>query len=684
MTALQNNRWVAADGEFATRIEVPDVEGFFSKSVLVEPGFRALFLERGQSLGELPPGQHTLANIIDRMKFWTRKTATVIVARQQEVPIELNCGGLLTREFLEVEVAATLSVQIDDVALFFSNLMGSKSAVSIDETKEIVFPLFRQSLWETIGRLSIKDLAGEEARKDIENCVAQSLGTALTRYGLRFASVRTLSVSHPEYDAQRRRTGELWLQREQLDFDKLEAQLAADKLFAEIERQEKTDDLEVLAQNVAADRMEADLSVRMRRIGIRKQMREAALAGQFDRINSEEELAAFLQQRDKERLIRQDEADALAAALKDKGTDRTIARNQLLRKLEIEQQAELDTVRIDLNFAQKMQTRRHEIALADLNASDESRRWKERLERESAEAEHRRTEAAKKIEHDRKQALAQGTDRRDDEWQEMQHAQRISRLKGEIQLDQATTQQRVSLLQLETSKSHQTAALEMTRRKSELEREVTRNTGLDQIERLKQVQEMNLALARAQQEMKLADRRQEQELLVLKEDRAAQRQVDVMMASRGMSKYELLATSQNASIIADVMKHGASAKATVGVANAQAMASQGTSSREQALQQQLLDSQKENMDKVIAAYKEAMQGQQSGFQQFGTTIESVTRNLAPQPPQVIATGGGATSSPGQHGTSAGPPAGKKVILCPQCRTENEEQDRHCRRCGKDL
>jgi hypothetical protein len=266
----------------------------------------------------------------------------------------------------------------------------------------------------------------------------------------------------------------------------------------------------------------------------------------------------------------------------------------------------------------------------------------------------------------------------------MQHVQRMTRLKGEIQGDQATTQQRVSLLQLETSKAHQTAALEMARRKSELERDITRNAGLDQLERLKQVQEMNLAFARAQQEMKLADRRQEQELLVLKEDRTAQRQVDVMMAARGMSRYELLATSQNAAIIADVMKHGASTKATIGVANAQAMSSQGVSAREQALQQQLLDSQKENMEKVIAAYKEAMQGQQSGFQQFGTTVENVTRNLAPQPPHVIAAGGGVAPAPGQPGGPPAAPGGAKVVLCPQCRTENEVQDRHCRRCGKDL
>ena len=135
MTTLLNNRWVASDDEFATRIEIPDVQGFFAKSVLVEPGFRALFIEKGQSLGELPPGQHTLSNIVDRMKFWTQKTATVIVARQQDVRLELVCPELLTSEFLEVEVTLSVTVRLEDVALVTTN--GARNLTRFEKQLEI-------------------------------------------------------------------------------------------------------------------------------------------------------------------------------------------------------------------------------------------------------------------------------------------------------------------------------------------------------------------------------------------------------------------------------------------------------------------------------------------------------------------------------------------------------------------
>ena len=52
MAELHNNRWVAGPDDFAVRVELADVSGFFSKTLTIEPGVRALFLERGVSVGE--------------------------------------------------------------------------------------------------------------------------------------------------------------------------------------------------------------------------------------------------------------------------------------------------------------------------------------------------------------------------------------------------------------------------------------------------------------------------------------------------------------------------------------------------------------------------------------------------------------------------------------------------------
>ncbi len=683
MTELHNNLWIARDNDFATRVEVSDIAGFFFKTLTIEPGVRAMILEGGHSVGEVPPGQYTLQGLTDKLKFWTKKTITAILTRQGEVALDLNCSGLATSELLEVEVAVRLSVQIDDVALFQKNLLASRQALTVDDLREIVLPIVRQALWETVGRLSIKDLTGDQARTDLELCVGQALGTALVRNGLRFSHVQTLSVSHPEYDEHRRRTGQLWLQRLDLEHDHSAASLAADRLFAEIQQQEKTNELEVLAQQVSADRMEGDLAARIRRVGIRQKLRQAILAGEFDRLKSEDELAQFLLQRDTEKLLRQDEFETLAATLKEQSADRSVVRIQLLRKLEVEQQAELQGLRVDLDFAQRARTRRHEISLAELNDSEDSRRWKAELEREAATAETRRIEAIKQLDHDRKQTQVETTDRRDDELQEVLQVQRLDRVQGEVVLAQVERTQRVELIKLEMSRSRTLAEQDIQRRKAELEREINNNASSDQLERLRQVQLLNAELMQAQHDLNRAAQQQQAELEVLKEDKVAAREIGRIQSMRGLSALELLATSANAAIIADVMKHKSTQKAVVETSKAQATAMQATSTKHEDLYQKLNEAERLNADKVVAAMREAMQAQQATFQQFGGIVEGITRNLAPQPnPTVIVSGGSATSIPAT-GTVADQ-AGRRVLVCQSCRAENSEADRFCRQCGKSL
>ena len=682
MTELHNNLWIARDHDFATRVEITDVSGFFSKTLTIEPGVRAMILERGQSVGEVPPGQYTLQGLTDKLKFWTKKSITAILTRQGEVPLELECSGLATSELLDVEVAVRLGLQIDDVALFQKNLLASRPTLTLDDLKDIVQPIVRQALWETVGRMSIKDLTGEQARGDLELCISQSLGTALVRNGLKFTQVQTLSVSHPEYDAHRRRTGQLWLQRLDLDHDRAAAEVAADKLLAEIQEQEKTDELEVLAQHVGADRMEGDLAARIRRIGIRKQVRAAALAGQFDRLHAEEELGKFLQQRDTERLIRQDEYATLIATLENQTEDRASVRAQLLRRLEVEQQSELAGLRVDLDYAQRTRTRQHEIDLTKLNDSEESRQWRAELERESTAAQARRSESLKQIEHDRELAHTSTTDRREDEWQETLHTQRLDRVQGEITLVQAERTQRADLIEIEMRKSRTLTELDLQRRKAELEREINSNASDDQMSRLMKVQEMNLSMTKAQHELRLMEQRQQVELESMKEDRQSEQALKRVQAMRGMSAVELMAHSPNAAIIADALKHKSTQQAAVETARAQAAAMQATSTKHEELYQKLNETERQSADRVIAAMKEAMQGQQATFNQFGSIIEGVTRNLAPQPGSTVVVSGGTVAGVPKSGTAAQAP--QRAVICSSCRTENSETDRHCRQCGKPL
>ena len=231
-------------------------------------------------------------------------------------------------------------------------------------------------------------------------------------------------------------------------------------------------------------------------------------------------------------------------------------------------------------------------------------------------------------------------------------------------------------------KSRELTELDLQRRKAELEREINNNASDDQMTRLMKVQEMNLSMTKAQHELRLMEQRQQVELESMKEDRQSEQALKQVQAMRGMSAVELMAHSPNAAIIADALKHKSSQQAAVETARAQAAAMQATSTKHEELYQKLNETERQSADRVIAAMKEAMQGQQATFNQFGSIIEGVTRNLAPQPGSTVVVSGGTVAGVPQSGTAAQAP--HRAVICSSCRTENSETDRHCRQCGKPL
>ena len=463
-----------------------------------------------------------------------------------------------------------------------------------------------------------------------------------------------------------------------LEHEKSAAKLEADRLFAWIGEREHLDELEVLAQQVAADRMEGDLAVTVRRVGIRKQLRSAILAAQFDKIQSREELARFLHERDKERLIRQEECDSLAAALRDKTHDREALRAHLLSKVDIEQQFDLESVRLSLDYAQRMRTRRHEIELTSLSESEEGRKWKANLEREVAEAEHRRLSEVQNLEHDRIAARLAGGTSRETELENARHQHEIDRIRGEIEIAQAERRRRIVLTDIEIEKSRQSADIEIEKSRQSAKDASDREQQGSQLDLLAKLQAIKNARKQAE-----ADRLgQMQSRLQAQEIAKGNQEIEKIQAHRGMSAAELMAVSGNAHVIADVEKHRATQESAIEAARAELAAQQAVNADAAELRSQLFKANETRADGTVAAYHQALQTQQSTFEQFGKLIENITRNLAPQPGSTVIV------SDGSGMRVAGPPGGnrneERVVICTGCRTENREGDRCCRQCGKSL
>lgn len=643
MTSLVNNRWIPSPTDFAVRVEVSDLDGFFSKQLTVEPGVVAFVLENGQSVGTVPSGLYTLESFSQRLAFWSKRPISAILARENPVYLELSCGDLPTREMLLVDVRVRVGIQVDDIALFQRNLLGARAVVSLADLEGMLAPMARQVLWEAIGRLSIRDLTSRQSRVDLELAMTQAFGASLLRAGLKFVEVQTLSVSHHEYDAQRRRVGELWLQREGMQLDEQQAQAAADQRLAEIRGQERVNELDILAQQVDADRMEGELAARNRRIGIRKALREAILAGKFDAENAADQLAAFRQQHDSQRAVREDEYQTLLETLRDRRADRGAQRQQLLRRLEIEQQAELGSLRVQLDFAQTSRTRMAEIELAKINDDEAARRWLRQLQQEAEAAAHQRDERLKRVEADRQAALRTAQDQRDEALRDIVGRQDVDRVAGEIQIAQAQRSQRLAITELEVRTAQQQAEIALRDRRAASERELQRNQGLDQLERVRLLQEMNVNFQRQESELRIHEKRTEAELAMLRDDKAATREIARLQALRGLSDLELVAGSSNSGMLVDLLKHRATQQTAQEVARHEATVALTQDAAMQALCQRLeqaesqaahnlVNQKQRDTDQTIALMREMLLNQQDAFGKFGTNLENVTRNLGPHHP----------------------------------------------------
>ena len=557
---MSEYRWVVEPHQFAVRFQVNDLPGLLAKTVIVEPGVRALIVDDGQYLGDIPEGTYTAESFWARLKFWKPKQCTVVLARREDQPLDLECDELATADHLMVQAKIRVAVQISDVALLLNNLMGARDEFTTTDLAGAVQPMLWQALWQATGRMTIQELSGPDVQGQIDALVDQNLNASLKRYGLSFSQVQAVAVRHPKYDEHRKLLGEVsLLQEKSVVQQEMEKLYDADEL-RKIQRLERTNDLELLAQNLQVDREEGETAVAIRRLGVQRELQAAIQSEKFQKIKDATELAEMVLQADQAKVLRDHELAEYQATFEAHREDREAARAHLLRKLEAEQAAELGELQADLQHRVKTKTLQHEIELARVAESEQSRRWREMLQRRSEEAAHQREETRKQAEHDRRQAQAASQDGRDEDYQGILHQQRMSRVEREILWDQAEQSQRVAQLEdeLQWRRQEQQAAFDKAKAESDLAMRAA--TQKNNIERLKELQEANRANALFEAELRERAAKAETDLALMRDNASSQRELDRIRAMRGMTTEELLSltNTDNAAILAQVKMHEAS------------------------------------------------------------------------------------------------------------------------------
>ena len=152
---IQENRWARGADDFATRVDVHDVPGFFSKSLIVEPGVRALILEDGlAAAGELGAGRYTLHTFLGALRWpGAPNRFTAILVDAGDVSLTFELSGLYTSDPIPVALTATILLRLTDAQAFLAHVLKGQTQMGVAALRT----LLAGDVAEEIGRASCRE-----------------------------------------------------------------------------------------------------------------------------------------------------------------------------------------------------------------------------------------------------------------------------------------------------------------------------------------------------------------------------------------------------------------------------------------------------------------------------------------------------------------------------------------------
>ncbi len=604
---LKHDRWSVSEDDFAVRVIVPDLKGFFknlpligsgpkARSLVIEPGTRALVVEDGFLVGEVPPGEYTLESFIERLQFWKKKQTTIFLVRCEDVPVQSYGHNIPCLDGVCFDASYRWTVQISDILQFMHNLMGARESVSIQELESLLEPIVGQALYSAIGQNSYEGISDAQLVSSLSDAMRSRVDVKFQRYGLDFVDLQAADLTCDDGGFMERK-GEMWLQAREIQLQRAASAVENDQLSA------KLDDIR-------------------KKVPLRKGLREAVSEDRLNKVHSKEDFRKALEEVDKDRLLRKEEREGLVAAYEERKEDREQLREHLIATMDIHREQELDELRVEMDYAVRSKSLEKEIELTRLSQTKDAEEWRHELQREKEEAEHRRGQkhAAVKARWERIREARQ--QKRDDSWDAILHDQKMEEVRADLDVAKADRERKVALIQAELTGRLEAEKLEVQKRQQEWELDVQDRKSVSQLDKLQRVQEMNAQFAERQQRMQM-------EMETLKADSASKRELDRINAMGNLSTEALVATAgtENAALLADLKKH----EATQEAAKAQAAANPAAELNEERLRmyEKMNETERAKADAVAEAYKMAMQSQQGNVQQMIGGLAQATTPAAP-------------------------------------------------------
>jgi hypothetical protein len=230
---LVDNRWAREPGEFAAVLDVEDLSGVLRKSLVVEPGTRALVFRGERPAGVLEPGRHTVESVPRRLASLGRDgTTTVVLVSSDDVAVELDLPEVWTADEQIVSVKIFLVVRLVDPEALRRAVIGSRWRVLIEDIRERWRADGLPVVAEIVRRETLESLAAKPGlREAVEQELRLELGGACARTGLELVQLRCLDFYGPAYEKLRAERGETFQLTRALEvYKKVNAELAGERI----------------------------------------------------------------------------------------------------------------------------------------------------------------------------------------------------------------------------------------------------------------------------------------------------------------------------------------------------------------------------------------------------------------------------------------------------------------------
>lgn len=295
--------WARDEDDISAFIEVSDVEGVFSKGVLIPFGTEALLFEGGEYIMTLKSGNHTLQNLIDSIRgFSVKRAKRIFFYEASDIVLDFNFSNLISKlDGQEFSIEFQGVFNIYDAASFLRNIVKDFQQYKKDNLREYFSFELKDIIDRLLKQYKVIDLCQDpRIRGELELKILQEWSTSLMRNGIKVVQVRILNVKSAViqdlYSLRRDSFKENYLVDEKL----------AQRL-RKVEQFEKEDFVISKEREEELKRMGLDKDYLKKKIDLYKSLMEQENLKRFVEAKSEKEREKILWEIDKEKILLEEE-----------------------------------------------------------------------------------------------------------------------------------------------------------------------------------------------------------------------------------------------------------------------------------------------------------------------------------------------------------------------------------------